>query len=866
MPTLNPNPSDQINISGNTFTLGATLPGTPTMGNVISNITGLNPGISYYFSVVAFSDISGYSGWAGPIVVYILPEIRPAINAFAWSWPHTPLFINVAGVDRDVNSPVTQYSNTGGNLFYISNRTDISPVWKRGNMNSTNSAVNKFTGITPPFEGANVTAVHIKQTGYYNLYQTIYNLTPGVTYTYSFYHYIEGVTGLAFRIDHAAGLTTPIRQIEPIDQGNFALDESYSTSGLRNLTYPTGTGWRRFVAQFVTNPGQTYGNFSIFGRNYNVAGDLGTGYIASPQLSIGSSATTFIPTTVIANWEGLCGDDDKWLAFGNSYGLTYIAPTINPVNELSVVASTTNNYLIYAPEFYKSNSINRTVKLLKALPENKRALLPGYFFQDDIWYYYNDSLQFASGNTYTFFVDFYDQIITDQRYPAIWSFDGVSYAKQIWDPILSVLSGTGATVDYLISNAEMYGNYGSFNWTTPGLTTAMISGSKSSLYFDSYRGLTSWDLWMSSMGATINNVMNGNQDIYAGWSSGKLDYAVWDGINRAHELAAMDAIFAGITSIYPNITLSEYEWSMVSEGAPLDAPPDINGHPAYWQYYFGNAAAPQLYGWMGGIVTGMGICGSNPSYLYFAPSSSGSPGSPDFGLAAGDTRPQKNAWTSFVMSLQTVRSSKRARPNLPITPWIASVKFKGQNQAYPGNTAERPQVGFADMNMGYNPQHGITLTVAGGNSAYYYEMIKHTMLTGVKGLLYWNTESFNDVRVSTSPAYSSDYLLKFANGQGATGFIDDMQKLNDCISDVNNRIGGFTLTTADASRISWLAPYVASGAPGPNGITWWWRITTNPGNTIFVNGQTLSVSNNNIVGTWVATSGPTLASVNISWT
>ena len=87
MPNLNPDPSDKIIISGNTFTVGATLPGTPTMGSVLYTISGINPGVSYYFSVVSFSNISGYSGWAGPIVVYIKPEIRTAINAYSWQWP-----------------------------------------------------------------------------------------------------------------------------------------------------------------------------------------------------------------------------------------------------------------------------------------------------------------------------------------------------------------------------------------------------------------------------------------------------------------------------------------------------------------------------------------------------------------------------------------------------------------------------------------------------------------------------------------------------------------------------------------------------------------------------------------------------------
>jgi len=860
MPNLNPIITDQIDIDGNTFTLGATLPGTPSVGQITTNVTGLNPGISYYFAVVALNDISGYSGWAGPIVVYIQPEIRTAINAYSWNWPHGPLFYNPPGFNRDVNAPVTQYSNSSNNLFYLSNRTDLITVWGRSNMNSLNSNVSKFTGITPPFEGANVTAVNIKASGYYDIKQTVYDLIPGTTYTYSFYHNVDGMTGMLYRINTAPGLTALIRQIEPVDQGNFALDEwSLGGTNIRLLTYPTGgTGWKRFVSQFVTDLGQTYASFTIFASNVS---NVGTAYIAAPQLSLGTAASDFVSTNVIANWEGICGDDDKWLAFGNSYGLTYIAPTINPVAELQVSTTSSNSQLIYFQGYAQNTSISRTAKLLKSLPENKRALLPTYLFSDDLWYYYNDSLDFASGNCFNFPVNLYDTIFSDQKYPTIWPVEGISYTKELWDPILSTLSATGATVDYLISNAEVYGLYGSFNWTTPGLTTAMSASSK---YKESYLGLTAWETWLTSMGATISNIMNGTQDIYAGWSSGNFDYIVWDGINRAHELRAMDAVFTGVTLVYPNITLADYEWSLITDGSPIDAPPDLNGNPSYWQYHFGNAAAPQLYGWMGQIINNMGICGSNPTYLYFAPNSSGGVGPPNFGLAPGDTRPQKNAWTSFVMSLQTVRSSKRARPNLPITPWIASVKFKGQSQVYPGNTAERPQIGFADMNLGYNPQQGVTLTVAGGNSAYYYEMVRHVMLSGTKGLLYWNSSSFEDARIATGDNATNEYTLKFANGQGATGFIDDMQKLNDCVGDVNNKIGGFTLTTADASRISWLAPYVASGAPGPNGVTWWWRITTNPGNTTFVNGQTLSVANNNIVGTWVSTTGPTLAGVLIT--
>jgi hypothetical protein len=867
MPNLNPITLDQIDIDGNTFTLGATLPGTITTGEVITNITGLNPGISYYFSVVAFNDSSGYSGWAGPIVVYIRPEVRTIINAYSWTWPHSPLYTTAYGGDPFI--PISQFSNTQENLFYLSNNSYITPIWAAGNFTSANSSLSKFTGITPPFPGANVTAIHIKTAGYFNLNEKIENLTPGVTYNYSFYHYVEGLTGdLSYRIDHALGLTTYIRQIEPVDQGNFGLSEDNPTNTIRYVTYPTGgTGWKRFVAQFVTNPGQTYGNFSLFSYSTN-GSRLGTAYVAAPQLAIGSTAAPFVATTVISNWQGVCADDDKWLAFGDSYGLTYIAPTINPTLELGIAP----NNLIYGEGFYGSNTVQRTSKLLKALPQNKRAILPGYFFSDDTWYYYEDSLNFASGNCYTFFENYYDRIDSDQNYPSIWPFAGVSYGKGIWNSILTSLANTGATFDYLISNAEMYGNYGNYNWNTPGLTTAMSSGGKGSYYYDSYRGLTSWNDWLISYGATIANVMgandaDGNAKIYEGWSSGKLDFAVWDMINRAHELRALDAIFEGTTAYYPNAVLAEYEWSYITDGNPIDGPANIAGNPDFWQYYFGNASAPQLYGWMSGIVVNSGICGSNPSYLYFAPNSAGGAGPPNFGLAPGDTRPQKNAWTSFVMGLQAVRSSKRARPNLQITPWIASVKFPGQDAQYPGGSADRPQIGFADINVGYNAQQGLTLNVAGGNSAYYYEMIRHAALSGVKGFLYWNTSSFIDYRIDSDPNSTvNSSLVKFANNQGGTYFIEDMQNLNSVLNDVNDKLGGFTLTTADTSRISWLAPYLASGAPGPNGVTWWWRITTNPGNTTFVNGQTLSVANNNIVGTWVSTTGPTLAGISITYT
>jgi hypothetical protein len=216
----------------------------------------------------------------------------------------------------------------------------------------------------------------------------------------------------------------------------------------------------------------------------------------------------------------------------------------------------------------------------------------------------------------------------------------------------------------------------------------------------------------------------------------------------------------------------------------------------------------------------------------------------------------KGPWTSFIQAMQTLRSAKRGGPNIPITPWITSVKDAGvpvYNDSRVG-----PTIGLVDAKAGYYDVYGYTLG-GDGNSAYYYELVKHVCLHGVQSIGYFNPASFNKVENGVA-INDRNYWAR-----GLTTYVDDIYLFNETLKEINNKIGGFTLTTADASRISWLAPYVASGAPGPNGTTWWWRITTNPGNTTFVNGQTLSVTNNNIVGTWVSTTGPTLAGISITY-
>lgn len=216
------------------------------------------------------------------------------------------------------------------------------------------------------------------------------------------------------------------------------------------------------------------------------------------------------------------------------------------------------------------------------------------------------------------------------------------------------------------------------------------------------------------------------------------------------------------------------------------------------------------------------------------------------------------AWASFIWCMQYVRSHRNTTPTVPFIPWIANVSWAGQEwgavDANGNVVGTRPEVGFADVTLGYNPRQGHTYTYSAGNSAYWYEMVRHTMLHGTKAISQWGGFLYTDDRYPT-------YRNYLQNGNCAWYY--EIKELNDTVKEVNNIIGGYTLTTADTSRPSWTGKYLASGSPGPKGTTWWWRVTVNPQNKIVVNGTTLDGASGPY-GTWVSTTGPTLAHVPIS--
>lgn len=187
--------------------------------------------------------------------------------------------------------------------------------------------------------------------------------------------------------------------------------------------------------------------------------------------------------------------------------------------------------------------------------------------------------------------------------------------------------------------------------------------------------------------------------------------------------------------------------------------------------------------------------------------------------------------------------------------------------------ARGPACGFAQATVGYNPRSAMYITDRPGNSAYFYELIRHCCLLGTKAFGWFNNFSFIDNSYPGARAYGFNNQEALETGKqiialtrGFSGFIEDYKLMNETLYDVHQKIKGFTTATAGASeRWNWSLPYFASASPDTKGQTWWWRITVQNGYTLYVNGMTLPDSNGR-VGMWFGTTGPTLAGVSITHT
>lgn len=453
-----------------------------------------------------------------------------------------------------------------------------------------------------------------------------------------------------------------------------------------------------------------------------------------------------------------------------------------------------------------------SVTRLLALPEGKRAIQP-YSFAYTYWNFNSDKgLTGVSGSS----VMYTDSGVAGSCaniYGTPWANQGLSLGLCAWNKVLTQIGNSGGKIDYMFADVEAGSELFS-NWSLQGITGITGAFLINSNYTQTWNGVSSLSSQMSLEGATITKV----------FPRTGFDYLVWNKSLITLNNALLNKVLWNSTlALHSNIIGSNY--GFFDSGTTYDSPPDVNGHPIYVRSIFGNAASPVLYGVIGQLATAWRIDPTDTTRILL-----GATSNPLYTVS-------RSAWNSFLLDMQTIRSAKRNTPDIPLTPWIASPKYAGVDQAGV-SAAGAPPVGYADVTSGYNADIGYTFGSA-GNSAYYYEMVRHAALHGVKAFGYFNAQG--------SPS----------------GITQRAGLLNDVLTEVNSQIGGFTLGVAftNTSRVDWLSKLMVSGGPKST-IGTIWRVTVKPGNTLIVQGITLPGPTGNI-GMWVETGGDTLTGITI---
>lgn len=807
----------------NSRSLGSLPPNINYNGLLYSFVPELQMFVNQYGHAIdisqaaAFAEMSEMSSYSDIDDTSIDPGVtrrttaeRSAILAFAWSWPNQWVWSGNYWTRSDNSKNLAAFSQ---NLNLTSIDNDQSTVWVTQNIRSIQ------TGITAP-DGSS-TAFAFGTTGgtiYAAIRQIQYDLKPGTTYTFSYYRNItDGATGGTFRFRNVTGAVAS-NDIQP------------------SITF-TGSGWQRYSHTFSTEATQTGLDFYILSRSNSASETSGvTVYLWGAQLEEGSAATEYSRSYGFRDARGgsigstgpvYDYNETAWLNYGPTNGITYVWPMVNFYRISGWDIDNTNGWT-------QNSEINRITNQFKKLPEGKRSFQPTLFNRDDWFKLTSDKIGATGaasreyfGNTFPF-----TSSNISNNYPGPWNDYGIVAGSQFFNQLLDILGATGVVIDYVFGDNES--NYPQ-NFGIVGVTGATVGYVSDPRYYQEWRGLTSWNSFMNSYGVTAANI----KGPAVSQSNDKVAYLVWNNITKQYQAIVNNEIWANPTlQRYPNALVSNYGY-WVSDGGPTYAAPDPFGHPQFNSKYVGNATSPVLYGEVTQIDATVSpgnvfVKPENPTFLVLAVSG-----------ATGVTL-SKGPWTSFTQAMQEVRSAKRGAPNVPMTPWIASVRFAGIC-AY-NDTRTAPTVGFADIGTGYSSIEGYTVG-APGNSAYYYELIKHVSLHGVKSICYWNSESFS-IYENGSQLADREYFAR-----GFTTYVQDISLFNNALKDVNDNLGGYTIETADSSRVSWLADYITSGAPKADG-SYLWRTTIKPGTIFEYPDSALNPSKvltGSCVGTWIST-------------
>lgn len=322
-----------------------------------------------------------------------------------------------------------------------------------------------------------------------------------------------------------------------------------------------------------------------------------------------------------------------------------------------------------------------------------------------------------------------------------------------------------------------------------------------------------------------------------------------------------------------------------------------NGTTSSVQYYYNGITAGITYNFSYWLNLNQGFSGSlstfttfkNPyvglTYSQILPIASGPyNGNGTIGFTAGNSGWTKLSWefvgttnttlAAYLYHAQNVTGGYTAfvyQPQLEVVGVSGNtiVPMTELDVFTPTRWRTWPTNGTAKSVQGRNSRNNFYRVFRNGNTAYWSEVILHSMLNGVRAFYGFNPSDFIDwslpgMENTLGDGNFSTSKRKLYFQAGKTDYIENFTILNNTMADYHQKIGGFTLATGNTEKINWFNPYVISGQPGLNGNTWWWRITVAGGYTLYVNGETLAAPNK--VGTWVSTTSPDWKTIPITYT
>ena len=297
------------------------------------------------------------------------------------------------------------------------------------------------------------------------------------------------------------------------------------------------------------------------------------------------------------------------------------------------------------------------------------------------------------------------------------------------------------------------------------------------------------------------------------------DYLVWNkSVEKITTAALSEALLTPFRERYADVAhefrAMNYESNITVLG---DGYPGVDGHNSYHDNLFGDSANIHLYGRFNPDSSVWCIDSQDDTKLKRITNTT-----TETPFTWHDSNELDGPWNAFLTSIQGVRSVKRGLKskgltNTSIIPFIGTKEWEGEDPA--GSSPAK--VGFV-------------------NTQYYDEMVRHSSLTGVEVFGFFNGLTY------ITPINTPTGIFDTAKRREQFGVI------NKILVDINDKLGGYTPTTLDDSRVSYNCNYVMSGAPTADG-KYLWRVTPKFSTDDIFSNDVLVPKTGSEIGVWIKT-------------